>query len=138
MARIGGGNFPKGYQTFEAIGYDDGPDGEPDSDDDLELGRVDVSWSVEEYAAVLGDDDIDFVGSIGQDGTFDPALDGPNPDRSGDRNNVGDVWVVATHRTDAGEELIARAHLIVTVPLYLRWEPWREADDRDPSNGGGR
>ena len=31
MARVGGGNFPKGYQTFEAIGYDDGPDGEPDT-----------------------------------------------------------------------------------------------------------
>jgi len=136
MARIGGANFPKGYQTFEAIGYDDGPDGEPDSDDDLELGRVDVSWRVEEYAAVLGDDDIDFVGSIRQDGTFDPALDGPNPNRSGNRNNVGDVWVVATHRTGGGEELTARAHLIVTVPLYLRWEPWREADDRDPSTGG--
>ena len=29
-------------------------------------------------------------------GSFTPALDGPNPARSGNRNNVGDVWVVAT------------------------------------------
>lgn len=129
MARVGGAVFPKGYQTFDAIGYDDGPDGEPDTEDDLELGRLDVSWSLEEYAAVYGDDDIDFVGTMGQDGVFTPAVDGPNPDRAGNRNNIGDVWVVATHRRDSGERLTARAHLVVTVPLYLRFEPWRPVDD---------
>jgi quinohemoprotein amine dehydrogenase len=133
LARVGGGAFPKAYQTFEAIGWDNGPDGEPDTDDDLSLGRVDVSWSVEEYAAVYGDDDIDFVGSLRQDGTFEPALDGPNPVRSGNRNNIGDVWVVATHRTLAGRTLAARAHLVVTVPLYMRFDPWVSAGpDRRP------
>ena len=126
MARVGGGNFPKGYQTYEAIGFDDGPDGEPETDDDLNLGRVDVSWSVEEYAATFGDDDVAFIGSMGQDGTFVPAIDGPNPDRVGSRNNVGDAWVIATHRTTEGAELRARAHLLVTVPLYMRFEPWKE------------
>lgn len=126
MSRVGGGNFPKGYQTYEAIAYDDGLDGEADTDDDLVLGRIDVSWSMEEYAAVFGDDDIEYVGSLGQDGVFSPALDGPNPDRVGNRNNVGDVWVIATHTTASGDELKARAHLLVTVPLYLRWEPWQE------------
>ena len=136
MARVGGGNFPKGYQTFEAIGYDDGPDGEPDTEDDLELGRVEVSWSLEEYAAVYGDEDIDFVGSMGQDGVFIPALDGPNPNRKGSRNNVGDVWVIATHRSSDGSELSARGHLVVTVPLYMRFEPWREVEPRRPLAGG--
>ena len=126
MARVGGGNFPKGYQTYEAIGFDDGPDGESDTDDDLNVGRVDVSWTVEEYAATFGDDDVQFIGSMRQDGTFVPAIDGPNPDRVGSRNNVGDAWVIATHRTADGEELRARAHLLVTVPLYMRWEPWQE------------
>jgi quinohemoprotein amine dehydrogenase len=126
MARVGGGNFPKGYQTYEAIGFDDGPDGESDTDDDLNLGRVDVSWTVEEYAATFGDDDIQFIGSMRQDGTFVPAIDGPNPERVGSRNNVGDAWVIASHRTADGEELRARAHLLVTVPLYMRWEPWQE------------
>ena len=126
MARVGGGNFPKGYQTYEAIGFDDGPDGESDTDDDLNLGRVDVSWTVEEYAATFGDDDVQFIGSMRQDGTFVPAIDGPNPERVGSRNNVGDAWVIATHRTADGEELRARAHLLVTVPLYMRWEPWQE------------
>ena len=126
MARVGGGAFPKGYQTYEAIGFDDGPDGEPETDDDLNLGRVDVSWAVEEYAATFGDDDVAFIGSMRQDGTFVPAIDGPNPDRVGSRNNVGDAWVIATHKTTDGEELRARAHLLVTVPLYMRWEPWQE------------
>ena len=127
MARVGGGgNFPRGYQTYEAIGFDDGEDGEPGTDDDLSLGRVDVSWTVEEYAATFGDDDVAFIGSMGQDGTFVPAIDGPNPDRVGSRNNVGDAWVIATHTTTEGEELRARAHLLVTVPLYMRFEPWQE------------
>jgi quinohemoprotein amine dehydrogenase len=132
MARVGGVVVPKGYQTFEAVGYDDGPDGESGTDDDLALGRVDVTWSLEEYMAVVGDDDIQFTGSIGQDGTFEPALDGPNPNRSGNRNNIGDLWVVATHRNSQGETLSARGQLIVTVPLYMRFNPWPGPDARPP------
>ncbi len=128
MARTGGASFPKGYQAFDAIGWDDGPDGEPNTDDDLELGRVDVSWHLEEYAATYGDDDIRFVGTIRPDGTFDPAADGPNPNRSGNRNNIGDVWVVATYGA-ASTPLTARAHLVVAPPLYMRWEPWAPVDD---------
>jgi len=138
MARVGGGNFPKGYQIFEAVGWNDGPDGEPETDDDLSLGRVDVSWRIEEYSATFGDDDVRFVGSMDADGTFTPALDGPNTERSGSRNNVGDVWVVATHRGPSGDELSARAQLVVTVPLYLRWEPWRITEDQIPTTGGDR
>lgn len=129
MARTGGARFPKGYQTFDAIGWNDGPDGASNTDDDLELGRVDVAWRIEEYAATYGDDDIDFVGSIMQSGTFDPAADGPNPNRSGNRNNIGDVWVVATHASTAGQNITARAHLVVAPPLYMRWEPWRVVQD---------
>ena len=121
MARIGGGAFPKGYQAYDAIGWDDGPDGEPNTEDDLRLGRVPVTWSMEEYTATFDDDDIRYVGALGPDGIFTPAIDGPNADRAGNRNNVGDVWVVATH--EGG--LRARAHLIVTVPLYLKFDPWQ-------------
>jgi quinohemoprotein amine dehydrogenase len=128
MARIGGANFPKGYQVFEALGFDDGPDGEPLTADDLDLGRVSVRWHLEEYAAVYGDDDIEYVGTIRPDGVFVPAEDGPNPNRSGNRNNVGDVWVVATHERPGGKPLTARAHLVVTVPLYMRFDPWRPVD----------
>ncbi len=149
MARIGGANFPKGYQVFDAIGWDDGPDGEPETEDDLRLGRMPVSWSMEEYAATYDDDDIDFVGRLGADGIFAPAIDGPNEARAGKRNNVGDVWIVATYAdpgapiatdgetaasgsaaSESGGDrrqatLRARAHLIVTVPLYLKFDPWQ-------------
>ncbi|WP_419938586.1 quinohemoprotein amine dehydrogenase subunit alpha [Candidatus Palauibacter sp.] len=130
MARIGGANFPKGYQPYDAIGWDDGPDGEPNTEDDLRLGRVPVSWSMEEYTATFDDDDIHYVGALGSDGIFTPAIDGPNSSREGSRNNIGDVWVVATYAgtgadpADAGS-LRARAHLIVTVPLYLKFDPWQ-------------
>jgi quinohemoprotein amine dehydrogenase len=125
MARVGGANFPKQLAVFDALGWDDGPDGKPDTGDDVPLGRVSATWSIEEYAATFGDDDLQFVGSIGEDGTFHPNIDGPNPKRSGNRDNVGDVWVVATHGSGS-DALRARAHLLVTLPLYIRFDPWRE------------
>jgi quinohemoprotein amine dehydrogenase len=124
MARIGGVNFPKQYQQYEAVAVHDGPDGEPDTDDDLNLGPVEVTWKLEEYSVTYDDDDLQFVGAIGRGGLFTPAIDGPNPNRSNSRNNVGDVWVVATYGS-GDQALRARAHLLVTVPLYMRWEPWR-------------
>jgi quinohemoprotein amine dehydrogenase len=122
MARVGGAVFPKQVQQFEAVGVNNGPDGKPGTDDDLTLGLVDVKWSIEEYTATFGDDDVQFVGSIDENGLFTPALDGPNPKRSGNRNNVGDVWVVAEWAgTGRGAPLRARAHLLVTVPIYMAW-----------------
>lgn len=126
LARLGGGaHFPKGYVQFQAVAFADGPDGKPETDDDLNLGQADVTWSLEEYAAVFDDDDLDYVGTLDQDGLFEPAVDGPNPSRSGARNNVGDVWAVAAFQGPDGAEVRGRAHLVVTVPLYMRWEPWR-------------
>ena len=73
----------------------------------------------------IDDDDIKWVGTIDQHGLFTPSVEGPNPQRSGSRNNIGDVWVVATYKgTDAATRgLTARAQLVVTVPLYVRWDP---------------
>jgi quinohemoprotein amine dehydrogenase len=123
MARVGGVVFPKMFSQFEVTGYAHGPDGKPETNDDVVVGPVDARWTIEEYPATLGDDDIRFVGEIdASTGRFTPALDGPNPQRSGNRNNVGDVWVVGTHTTADGRTLRARAHLIVTVPLYMRWD----------------
>jgi quinohemoprotein amine dehydrogenase len=125
MARVGGNVFPKQFQQFEAMGINNGPDGKPDTADDLNLGLVDVKWSVEEYPATWGDDDAQWVGTLDQNGYFTPSVDGPNPKRSGSRNNVGDVWVVAEATSadvrDTTKPLRARAHLLVTVPLYMAW-----------------
>ena len=129
MARVGGNTFPKMLAQFEAWGYSNGADGKPDSPDDIELGMVDAAWSMEEYAATYNDDDIKFVGTLNEaTGRFTPHIEGPNPARVGSRNNIGDVWVVAKVLGDAKDgkpaaTLKARAHLLVTVPLYMRFEP---------------
>ena len=127
MARVGGANFPKQFVQFEAYAYHDGLDRRPETDDDLDLGVVPVTWGLEEYAVTFDDDDIRFVGSIDRNGLFTPNIDGPNPQRSGQRNNIGDVWVVATHTPTApgAKPMKARSLLVSTVPLYMRWEPWR-------------
>lgn len=126
LARVGGIRVPKQLQQFEAVALSHGPDRRPGTKDDLELGPVEVRWSLEEWNALYDDDDKDFVGTIDARGLFTPAEDGPNPRRSGDRNNVGDVWVVATLPADSplkpARALRARAQLVVTVPLYMRWD----------------
>ena len=127
LARVGGVNVPKQYQQFEAIAYANGPDGLTGTKDDIELGPVDAAWTLEEYTATYHDDDRNFVGTIEETtGLFTPNLDGPNPQRRNGTDNFGDVWVVATMKEAPGaanrpRALKARAHLLVTVPIYLRW-----------------
>jgi quinohemoprotein amine dehydrogenase len=127
LARVGGANFPKQFQPFEAGAFAHGPDGKPNTKDDIELGLVDASWTIEEYAATYDDDDREYVGTIeAKTGVFTPNIDGPNPKRKHSANNYGDVWVVASYQPGAAEAaarpLKARAHLLVTVPLYMRWD----------------
>jgi quinohemoprotein amine dehydrogenase len=122
MARLGGVTFPKQYQQFDAVAYHNGPDNRPNTPDDIELGFVPVTWSVEEFPVTIDDDDIKYVGSIDNRGMFTPNIEGPNPERSGSRNNYGDVRVVGTYTGEgAAKSLKATSHLIVTVPLYVRW-----------------
>ena len=129
MARVGGVGFPKALAQFEAWAYSNGADGRENTSDDIELGLVDAAWSMEEYAAIYGDDDIKFVGTLdAATGRFTPNIDGPNPARNGSRNNIGDVWVIAKYAAEAAGDkpastLRARAHLLVTVPLYMRFDP---------------
>ena len=125
LARLGSETHPKGYQQFEAIAYQRGADGKNYTADDVELGAIDVTWKVEEFYAVFGDDDKDFVGSLNDSGFFTPASDGPNPKRKFSRNNYGDVWVVATAKDEKDKEgnlLVGRSYLVVTVPAYIRWD----------------
>lgn len=123
MARTGGVVFPRQYQQFEAVAVNNGPDGRAGTADDIEIGPVPVTWSVDEYGVTYKDDDVKFVGAIDKNGLFTPALDGPNPQRSANRNNIGDIWVVATWQPPepGARPVRARAHLVVTVPLYAMW-----------------
>jgi quinohemoprotein amine dehydrogenase len=129
LARVGGVVFPKQLQQFEAVAFNNGSDGKPNTADDINLGIVEVKWSLEEYAATFGDDDTQFVGVLDENGLFTPSVDGPNPQRSGERNNVGDVWIVADLAPSPAlgltKPLRARSQLIVSVPIYMRW--WTSA-----------
>jgi quinohemoprotein amine dehydrogenase len=125
VARLGSDVHPKGYQQFEAIAFQRGADGKPHTADDVDLGPVEATWSVEEFYSVYGDDDKEFVGTLDSHGFFVPSLDGPNPQRKFSRNNYGDVWIVATlkDQKDAdGKPIAGRSYLVVTVPTYIRWD----------------
>ena len=93
------------------------------------------------------DDDLKYVGTIdAQTGLVTPGIDGPNPERKWQANNVGDVYVEATVKLDVpvrgeqqdepssaddktggvavikAKDFKARAHLLVTVPKYVRFD----------------
>jgi quinohemoprotein amine dehydrogenase len=112
LAAFGSQTRARGYQQFEAIGYHRGPDGRAHTADDVELGPVDATWSMEIFYAVEGSS-TDFVGKVSDTGFFTPAADSPN-------NNY-DVWVIATARSEKnkdGKALVGKAFLVVTVPMY--------------------
>jgi quinohemoprotein amine dehydrogenase len=119
MAAFGDAAHARGYQHFEAIGYQRGADGKLHTADDVELGRLspdDVTWSMEVFYESPGSNTT-FVGSVSPTGFFTPAGDSPN-------NNF-DVWVIATAKSEGkidkdknGRPLVGKAYLVVTVPMY--------------------
>jgi quinohemoprotein amine dehydrogenase len=126
MARLGGTIAPKQYMQFETIAYANGPDGKPNTADDLPLGPVPAAWSLDEFYSTPDDDDIKYVGQISDSGLFTPSVEGPNPARRKQANNYptnnwGDVWVNASYR-DGDRPLQARSYLVVTIPLYVRYD----------------
>lgn len=125
LARLGGIRFPKGYQQFEAIAWNRGADNKPQTPDDLNLGIVDAEWAMEEFPSLYDDDDREYIGKLSPNGFFTPNIEGPNPKRKFERNNYGEVWVVASYKTaDArdAKPLTARSYFVVTVPLYVKWD----------------
>ncbi len=125
MARVGGVVFPKMLARFDAWAFNNGPDKKAGTADDLKLDAVVATWSVEEYKATFDDEDIKFVGGIdAASSVFTPNVDGPNPQRKGERNNMGDVWAVASYTPPgATAPLKGRSHLLVTAPLYMKFDP---------------
>ena len=125
LAHLGSDVHPKGFQQFEAVAYQRGADGKPHTADDVELGPIDVRWSMEEFYSSYGDDDREFVGSLSAAGLFTPSSDGPNPQRQFSKNNYGNVWVVATAKDlkdKDGRPLVGKSYLVVTVPTYIKWD----------------
>jgi quinohemoprotein amine dehydrogenase len=124
LAHLGGGPHPKGYVQFEAVAYNRGLDGVTNTADDIDLGPIPVKWSMEEFISHYNDDDKEFVGSISAEGLFTPAGEGPNPQRRFMTNNTGDVWIVAKYqdKPGGGSPLEAKSYLVVTVPVYMKWD----------------
>lgn len=141
LARIGGLKIPPQYERFEAIARHRGKDGKPFTEDDVDLMTLDATWSLSEFAVRENDDDVLYVGTVDPEtGAFTPGLDGPNPARKWQANNVGQVYVEAVCevespvRQEKGEDgelpdapvmkahtFRSRGRLLVTVPLYTRW-----------------
>ena len=113
MAAFGNQTRSRGYQQFEAIGYQNGPDGKRYTADDVEFGPVDVTWSMKIFYESEGTRTAP-VGSVSPTGLFIPVGDSPN-------NNF-DVWVIAEARTEKdrdGQPLVGKSYLVVTVPVYV-------------------
>jgi quinohemoprotein amine dehydrogenase len=112
MAAFGDAAHPRGFQQFEAIGYQRGPDGKVHTADDVELGPVDVTWALQVFHAPEGSSS-DFVGNISPSGLLSPSTTNPNINF--------DTWVIATAKGDKGtngELLVGKAYVVITVPTY--------------------
>jgi quinohemoprotein amine dehydrogenase len=115
MAAFADPAHARGFQQFEAVGYQRGPDGKLHTSDDVELGPIDpneVTWSLEVFYATPGAN-TDFVGKIGSSGAFTPADQNPKANF--------DVWVAATSKSltaNNGRPLVGKAYMVVTVPSY--------------------
>jgi quinohemoprotein amine dehydrogenase len=121
VGRVGGngGAEPVVQAIFDAVAWNNGPDGAAGTDDDLRIGPVAASWTVAPYTEqAASDQDVKFAGKMDMDtGVFTPAGAGPNPERKYQTNNAGDLKVVASVDRD-GKTLQGEGHLTVTVQ---RW-----------------
>ncbi len=121
MARVGGVRTLKKFVQFEARAFSRGPDGVEGTEDDIEIGPVKATWGLEELHSDYGDNDLQYVGRIDQNGLFTPAEEGPNPERHRSAENVGDVWVAASYTPDGETKpLKSRAYLLVSITAYKR------------------
>jgi quinohemoprotein amine dehydrogenase len=112
LATFGSETDSGGFQQFEAIGYQRGPDGRQKTADDLELGPVEAAWSMKVFYEVDSNQQAE-VGTLSPMGFFTPSAANPG-------NNY-DVWIIATAKTEKGEDgkaLVGSGYLVVTVPRY--------------------
>lgn len=120
VARVGGGGGAMAAITaqLEAVGYLNGADGQPGTDDDVRLGALPAAWAVANRdAAAEAMEDAKFALTSHGGGLFQPALAGPNPQRRFGTNNVGDLAVTAAVK-DGGKTVSGEGRLVVTVQ---RW-----------------
>jgi len=120
-SRIGGNDGPIAKQpaVFDAVGWLNGPDGQPETEDDIRVGVLQAEWRTEDFdKAAAQMKDAHYAGSIGPTGIFTPGDAGPNPERHMSANNVGNLNVVATVK-DGDRTHEAKAHLYATVQRFV-------------------
>ena len=120
IARVGGGGgpIPPVPAQFEAVAWLHGADGEPGTDDDVEIGAMPAAWQVQNFDEVAQAlDDAAFTGEMHGNGLFMPAEAGLNPERPFQTNNAGNLKVVATVE-DGDQTVTGEGQLLVTVQ---RW-----------------
>lgn len=120
-SRIGGngGPIPKQPAVFDAVGWLNGPDDQPETEDDIRVGVMPADWRVDDFdEAAVEVEDAKYAGSIGPTGIFEPGDAGPNPERHMSTNNAGNLSVIATVQ-DGDQTLEGRAHLYATVQRFV-------------------
>jgi quinohemoprotein amine dehydrogenase len=113
LAGFGDQDFARGFGPFEAIAYQRGSDGKLHTADDIELGPIDVTWSMEVFYAVDASGN-DKIGRISPAGLFTPAGESPGVNY--------DIWVIATSSKETnakGQPLVGKGYVVVTVPEYM-------------------
>lgn len=121
LARLGGdgGTRPKLPAQFEAVAYANGPDGKPNTGDDVRIGVMPARWSADNLnAAARAMKDLSFTGTLDASGLFTPAAPGPNKARKFGTNNAGELKIVAAVK-DGKRTVKGHAPLIVTVQRWV-------------------
>ena len=118
-ARVDGGqNFPAEGVQFDAIAYSKGLKAD-DSADDIALGPVAAKFNLSELVTRPGDDDLVWLGAIGEAGTYLPtSAYGPIEVREFHVEGIGLVKVEAEYQR-GDQSYKAEARLVVTVPDYI-------------------
>jgi len=121
LARIGetSGNPAAVMAQFDAISYWNGPDNKAYTSDDVALGVVKATWSLEPWDEISEKyEDVKYAGRLDANGLYTPNGGGPNPKRILNANNVGDMRVIAKILYD-GKTLEGCSRLIVAVPKWV-------------------
>ena len=125
MARTGGVKVPKQLQQFETVAVNYGADGKPDTKDDLNLGaggrRVGPSTSTPRRSETT-------ISSSWAKSTRAVCSSRTSMGQIRSDRVIGTTlamcgWSRAYTPEGSTKPLRARAHLLVTVPVYLNWEP---------------
>ena len=114
-----GAAYPPHGVQFVARGVNYGPDGKPDTADDLMLEPVAARWWLEEEKTRDNDDDLKYLQTSVLNGLYTPITTyGPIESRYQRREGVGLIAIGASY-ADGGQEFKARSLLGVTVPDFI-------------------